>query len=213
MLAVQNLVTPIIKPLTSNDVTAYRALRKKILTSGDGCYFSDSYTREAQLTDKQWNDWCTETNDHCIFGTYLNDELIGVMMVTRQTAFNPLPTVEWEAVWLDHRYRRLGIARMMYEYVQQWTINQGYKRVILYIRADNLRSLNIHRKLGARYTYTKHQDVWADGSIADCHAFTLDLGLSQTSITQQHALSHLQSTLSCLTPEDSIEREDSFVAV
>ena len=110
-----------IRPLTGNDVPAYRALRQRILDLGDGSCFSNSYIREKNLqTDDAWREWCTETPDHCIFGTFDNDELIGVMMVTRYDGFGDR-TVEWEAVWLDPRYRRLGIAKCAYEMAQQWT--------------------------------------------------------------------------------------------
>ena len=46
-----DVALPTLRPLTAKDVEAYRALRQKVLAIGDGRYFSDSYTREAQLND------------------------------------------------------------------------------------------------------------------------------------------------------------------
>ena len=165
---------PIIRPLNVGDTAAYRVLRQKILAIGDGRYFSDSYTREAALNEQQWLNWCTETPEHCILGMFDNGHLIGTMMATQLGAPEEL-TVEWEAIWLDPLYRKQGIAKNAYEQVEQWTLDQGYDRVVLYIRADNARSQEIHRKQGAIYTHTKHNEVWADGSVADTHCFVLRL--------------------------------------
>jgi RimJ/RimL family protein N-acetyltransferase len=164
-----------IRPLTGDDSIAYRTLRQRILDLGDGRCFSDSYVREKQLkTEYAWHQWCTETQDHCIFGTFDADELIGVMMVTRYEGFGDR-TVEWEAVWLDPRYRRLGIAKQAYQRAQEWSERNGYHRVVGFIRADNARAREIFERLGGRYICTKHDEVWADGSIASFHTFLLDL--------------------------------------
>jgi hypothetical protein len=50
----------LIRTLTAKDAMAYRALRQRILQSGDGRYFSDNYEREAGLDTEGWRDWCTE---------------------------------------------------------------------------------------------------------------------------------------------------------
>ena len=164
-----------LRPLTGDDVAAYRALRQRILDLGDGGCFSDSYIREKNLkTLHAWREWCTETPDHCIFGTFDDDTLIGVMMVTRYEGFGDR-TVEWEALWLDPRYRRLGVARKAYQLAQQWTETHGYNRVVGFIRTDNDRAREIFERLGGKYIFTKRDEVWADGSVADFHTFLLDL--------------------------------------
>ncbi len=190
--------SPAIRLLTAADVQAYRALRQRVLQLGDGRYFSDSYMREKQLTnDRLWRDWCSEKPDHCIFGTFIDGELIGVMMITHYDGFGDR-TVEWEAIWLDPRYRQRGFAKLAYDQLQHWTNDHGFKRVVLFIRADNLRSLYIHQKLGACYISTKRNEVWADGSIADAHSFILDLRKPARETHQQDALLHLRDTLSFL---------------
>jgi RimJ/RimL family protein N-acetyltransferase len=177
-----------IRLLTANDRQAYRALRQRILDRGDGRHFSDSYIREKNLkTDHAWREWCTETPDHCIFGTFDGDELIGILMVTRYDGFGDR-TVEWEAVWLDPRYRQLGIARRAYEEAQRWTEAHGYNRVVSFIRADNLRMRHIREKQGARLIATKHDEVWADGSIADVHTFLRDLRPAKSDVKRLRKL-------------------------
>ena len=183
-----------VRLLTANDCGVYRALRQRILHLGDGRYFSDSYVREKNLqTEHAWREWCTETPDHCIFGTFDGNELIGILMVTRYDGFGDR-TVEWEAVWLDPHYRRLGIARRAYEKAQQWTQSQGYNRVVSFIRTNNLRMRHIREKQGARLVATKHDEVWADGSIGDVHTFLLDLRPTSLKTQQVQALRHLNET-------------------
>ena len=200
-----------IRLLNSGDSQAYRELRQRVLQIGDGRYFSDSYMREKQLkTAHAWREWCSEKPDHCIFGTFICGELIGVMMITHYHGFGDR-TVEWEAIWLDPLYRKRGYAKLAYGYLQRWTRDHGYDRVVLFIRADNLRSLYIHQKLGARYVHTKRDEVWADGSIADVHSFLLDLHKPAHETHRVHNAVHFDETLSFLNehPPSTLQlRED-----
>lgn len=163
-----------IRALTPADTPAYRALRRKILSTSDARYFSDSYTREHQLTESQWVEWCTERPEHCVLGTFAGAELIGVLMITRQGG-RESPVVEWEAAWLDSRYRGAGIGKRAYARARQWTQEQGYKYVVGFIRAVYTPALDICRNQGFVYAYTIRSERWADGSTADTHAFLLDL--------------------------------------
>jgi RimJ/RimL family protein N-acetyltransferase len=154
-----------LRPLTPADVHDYRALRQHVLDIGEGRFFADSYTREAALTESQWRDWCTERREHCIIGIFDHAKLIGAMTATQYRAPEDR-TAEWEAIWIHPTYRRQGIARRAYQRIELWTRANGYERVALHIRADNLRSQHIHTEQGARYQFTKRNEIWADGSIA-----------------------------------------------
>jgi len=167
-----------VRPLNPDDSVAYRRLRQQILALGDGCYFSDSYLREKQLSnEREWREWCTERRGHCIFGTFLGFRLVGVMMITRYSGFKDLEgdVTEWEATWLHPNYRNRGVARRSYLRVHQWTIAQGYHFAAVFIRADNLRSQEIRKRQGFNYVTTKRDEIWADGSVADVHTYILDL--------------------------------------
>ncbi len=95
-------------------------------------------------------------------------------MVTRQ-GDKSSPVVEWEAAWLDPRYRRTGVGKSFYKKARQWTREQGYKYVAGFIRATYTPALDICEDLGFTYIYTIRGEVWADESVADTHAFLLDL--------------------------------------
>jgi RimJ/RimL family protein N-acetyltransferase len=162
--------------LTAADAPDYRALRQHVLAIGEGRFFADSFAREAALTESQWRDWCTERREHCIVGIFDHANLIGMMMATQ---YRDPDTAEWEAIWIHPAYRCQGIARRAYQRLELWTRANGYQRVALHIRADNLRSQRIHTEEGARYQFTKHGEVWADGSIADMLAFELDFATAE----------------------------------
>lgn len=164
----------IIRPLNAADSPTYRALRQRILNSEDARYFSDSYEREEKLSESQWLDWCTEKTEHCILGTFANDELVGIIMVTRQGGLES-PVVEWEAAWLDPRYRRMGIGKTTYEQARQWSLRHNYKYVAGFIRATYTPALDICKDQGFEYIYTIPSETWADGSVSDTRAFLLDL--------------------------------------
>ena len=163
------------RPLKADDSDAYFALRDTILEIGDGKYFSDSYTRERELiSGQQRRSWCAEAPDHCIIGTFIDEELVGVMMITRQGPPGS-PIVEWEATWLDPEFRGHGLAKPAYEAVAQWTKDHGYKYAVVYIRDENERSQEIRQKQNFIYLYTKEPETWADGSDGVAHCGILDL--------------------------------------
>jgi GNAT superfamily N-acetyltransferase len=165
-----------IRTLKAADHEIYRALRNRIRKSPEGRFFSDSYEREDQLTESQWLEWCREKPEHCIFGTFIGNELIGIVMVTQ---YGPPEdrTAEWEATWLDPRYRGTGIISATYEKVRDWTEAQGYATVKVFIRDDpqNKHWRDVRKKQGFVQIGVKDNVQWADGSIASMHVFVLDL--------------------------------------
>lgn len=164
----------VIRPLNAHDVDEYRMLRKRILEIGDGRYFSDSFVREAALGKQGWTNWCTETQSHCIFGRFVNGQLIAVMMVTQYGDIED-KTVEWEAIWVEPKFRNKGYGRSIYQEIEKWSLAHGYKRVVVFIRADNERSQEIHIRQGAVFTGIKRNEIWADGSVEDVLCFELSL--------------------------------------
>ncbi len=183
-----------IRPLTAADTNSYRALRQRILKTSDARYFSDSYIREAQLTHSQWLEWCAETQEHCILGTFAKTDLVGIMMITRQGGPES-PVVEWEATWLDPAYRGIGIGRLAYAKAMEWSQNQGYKFVVGFIRADNTTAPHICKNQGFTYAYTIKDEVWADGTVADTNAYLLNLEHPGADLRQQRTLKHLEKAL------------------
>jgi RimJ/RimL family protein N-acetyltransferase len=182
-----------VRPLCADDSPAYHALRSRILALGEGKYFSDSYLREKSfVSENDWREWCTEKREHCTIGTFIGSELVGTMGIVRYGTPEDR-TVEWEVTWMDPRYRNCGLARQAYEKVEQWTRVQGYKHVVLFIRADNLRSRAIRKKQGAIFTGLKPGEIWADGSVADAHCFRIDL--HPKPVPLEHALHALEDML------------------
>lgn len=183
-----------IRPLTAADSAAYRSLRQKILNTRDALYFSDSYERERQLTENQWHEWCTEKAEHCILGTFDGAELIGILMVTRQGGTGS-PVVEWEAAWLDPRYRGKGIGKLSYEEAQRWSQTHGYKFVVGFIRDTYTPASDICKHQGFVYAYTIRDELWADGSVADTHALLLDLQPQASTHAWESTLGHFKEAL------------------
>jgi RimJ/RimL family protein N-acetyltransferase len=162
----------VIRPLTAADGEAYRRLRQHILDSGDGKFFSSSYTREQQFTSEDhWRKWCTETPVRCTIGVFVDAELVGVSGIVPSGDPENLIT-EWQATWLDPKYRKSGVARQAYEKRHQWSYDHGYRYAVGDVHADNVRALEIWKRQGnALYLFTQRDVTWADGSTADTHFF------------------------------------------
>jgi len=185
-----------LRPLTANDAPAYFERRNHILEIGEGHFFSDSYEREDKLiTEQQRRDWCAEKHDHCIFGAFTGQNLVGFVMITQFGSPND-KTVEWEAAWVDPRYRGSGLTKALYEEVEQWTVSEGYRFVKSFIREDNKRWLDIRRRTGFVEVGTKYVSHWADNT--DGNMVILIRDLSAPKPQQQKALHHLEDTLSSL---------------
>lgn len=177
-----------LRPLTGKDASAYFEWREYVLKSGDGRFFSDSYEREQTLeTERLRRNWCMEKPDHCIVGAFFCHRLIGFVMITR---YGPQEdkTVEWEAAWVHPHYRRSGLARALYEKVEEWTINQGYRFVKSFIRDDNEKWLGIRRKLGFVEIGTQYVSHWADNTSGNMIVFRRDLYAPKPQILQQPQL-------------------------
>jgi len=190
----------VVRPLTAHDSTSYRHLRRDILAIGDGKYFNSSYTREEQFTtDDHWRQWCTESQDHCTIGTFVDEALIGVMGIVRYGTPEER-TAEWEATWISPPFRGYGIAKLSYQMVERWTVGRGYQKALVYIRADNVRSREIREKQGAVYSHTEPHTVWADGSVfaAHCYAISLLDATEKTDTPYNHAINYLETTLAAL---------------
>lgn len=197
----------VVRPLTADDSAAYRALRKKIAEVGDGRYFSGSYRRDKQFkTETQWREWCTKTADHCVVGTFIDGELVGLMTALAQEPKGN-HVAEWDSVWLDPRFRRHGIAKLAYEQREEWTRTNGYKYAEVFIRDDNERSLEIRAKRGAVYTRTKRNEVWADGSIADAHFFMCPLSPADEIELHDRVMKNMEEALAALKDEDQTSTE------
>jgi L-amino acid N-acyltransferase YncA len=193
------VITPVVRALTKKDSEAYRRLRERVLKIGEGRYFNTSYIRESKLSEQEWQEWCHEKKEHCIIGTFIDEELVGIMMVTM---FGPPEdlTAEWEATWLDPIYRGCGIAQLAYKKVQAWTRDQGYKYAQVFIREDNSRSREIREKQGFVYVRTIYNETWADGSIGAEHVFIKDLSqnISESTAPYTQATQYQESVLKFL---------------
>jgi GNAT superfamily N-acetyltransferase len=74
-------------------------------------------------------------------------------------------TVQWGSAYVRPDYRRTGIGTWIYQARERWSIAAGFTAAMIPIRADNLRSTEIHLSQGAIYVAG---DVrrFADGSHA-----------------------------------------------
>jgi GNAT superfamily N-acetyltransferase len=185
-----------LRPLSGADAPAYFDRRNHILEIGEGHFFSDSYEREGKLVTEQLRrDWCTEKHDHCILGAFADRNLVGFVMITQ---YGPPAdqTVEWEAAWVDPRYRGTGLTKALYEEVEQWTVSEGYRFVKSFIREDNKRWLDIRRRTGFVEIGTKYVSHWADNTGGNMVILERDLLAPKPQ--QQKALHFLEDTISSL---------------
>ena len=188
-----------------DDTAAYRALREKI-RNGDGARnFADSYTREDELNEPLWREWCAAKREHCIVAAFDRKEdnkLASIMMITAQGPANSL-VAELEATWVELEYRGSGVAKRCYEEVQKTAMEIGYQHAVVFIREDNHHSRKIREAQGFTHVRTKKDEHWADGSIADTNLFILDLYPDCPASENPHerAIHRLEETIKSMNGE------------
>ena len=182
-----------VRALNANDGHAFRAIRLEALRN-DGNFLGPLYEEENKLTDDQWRQRCTETNDSCFFGLFDKDRLIGIMSAkkwckeTHDSCFFGLAdkdqlldimsakkwdedkegrTALWMAAYLKPEYRGRKIAEKLYQARLEWTKRNPnqFKRAVFFIHEENIRSREIHEKQGPKYLFTRSMQ-WANGPIA-----------------------------------------------
>jgi len=162
--------------LNANDRNAFRAIRLEALKN-DSNLLGPSYEEENKLTDNQWCQRCTETNDSCFFGLFDKDQLIGIMSAKKWDGDKEERTVLWGSVYLKPEYRGRKIAEKLYKTRLEWTKRNPnqFKRAVFFIHEANIRSREIHEKQGAKYMFTRPMQWWANGPIAPWHWYEKEL--------------------------------------
>ena len=78
------------------------------------------------------------------------DETIGCLMITPEWSDWRNGTVWWiQSVYVDKEYRRKGVYRKLYQYIQRFVnSNPDYKGIRLYVEKNNTTAQEVYKALG-----------------------------------------------------------------
>lgn len=137
----------IIKPLTTQDAQAFKALRLKAISDSPAAIWP-TYEEEARTTPEAVCERIRQSETQIVFGAFDGSRLIGIAGLRRQ----PLVQVAHKAVlWgvlVDHEWRGSGVARMLLEWAIAHARDTDVLQIHLSVHTENPRAHGLYRSLG-----------------------------------------------------------------
>lgn len=153
----------IARELGVGDASAFRALRLHALKT-EGEKLGPRYEDEVRMSKEEWEARVTPTPDMRYFGLFDAQKLVGAMRAAPWDGDQSGQTALWGGAYVLPPYRGQRLAKPLYEAREVWTRTR-YKAAVLFIKADNDRSADIHKKHGAEYL--KSEDMAWPGRPAE----------------------------------------------
>jgi aminoglycoside 6'-N-acetyltransferase I len=113
--------------------------------------------RQALWPDEDQNELARETptmlarDDYAAFGAYDGERLVAFLEIGHRDyaeSSTSAPVAYVEAVWVEPRWRRRGIARALFEAAKQWARAEGYRELGSDADLENTVSHAMHGELG-----------------------------------------------------------------
>ena len=137
----------IIKPLTSNDAGAFKALRLKAILDSPAALWP-TYEEEAGLAPEAVVDRIRHNKHQIVFGVFNNHALIGIAGLRRE----PLAQVPHKAmlwgVFVEAEWRGSGVARKLLETVVAHARETKVLQIHLCVHTENPRAQGLYQLLG-----------------------------------------------------------------
>lgn len=132
----------VFRTLSSADFQAYKELRLYALNSSDARFFVATPTPEALRSDEDWKKVCTETCDgnkrgtSVAVGAFSQQQLIGSALAERWTEDPTNQSSYYRAVYIRQDFRMLKVSAQLEKLLNDWSIENGYKKAIYTIRTS-----------------------------------------------------------------------------
>jgi RimJ/RimL family protein N-acetyltransferase len=137
----------VVKPLTTEDAEAFKALRLKAISDAPAAIWP-TYEEEARTTPEAIGERIRQSDTQIVFGAFDGSRLIGIAGLRRQ----PLVQVAHKAVlWgvlVDQEWRGSGVARMLLERAIVHARNTDVLQINLAVHTENPGAQRLYRSLG-----------------------------------------------------------------
>lgn len=136
-----------IRPLTTNDADAFKALRLEAISDSPTAIWP-THEEEAQRTPQEIEARLRVTKQQIIFGAFDGHSLVGIAGLRRE----PLERVEHKAalwgVFVDPTFRGAGIARALLAAVLEHAREVHVLQIHLCVNSENPRAQGLYRSIG-----------------------------------------------------------------
>lgn len=133
-----------IRQATLKDKRALKEFQKQMALE------TENLTLEDKILEKGLEAVLKDENKGSYFVAEVEGSPIACLMVTPEWSDWRNGTVWWiQSVYVTKDYRRKGIYRKLYRYIQEWVNgNENYKGIRLYVEKDNKVAQQVYSSLG-----------------------------------------------------------------
>jgi RimJ/RimL family protein N-acetyltransferase len=156
-----------LKKLTPDDWLIFKQIRLEALQQAHGV-FGGSYEKESQHPDDYWQERISDPLS-AYWGLFHDNEIIGL---TGARAYDT--DIFLVASYIRAEHRKKGLSTLYYRARIDWAKENGYKKVIVSHREDNIASKKANQNFGFVYTHTEPK-TWPDGKTQNNVFYSLTL--------------------------------------
>lgn len=117
-----------------------------------------------------------ESGDRCFFGAFQDDQLIGIVRISRYSASNEKHRAYLGGLYVLPAFRCEGCGRSLVKQALSWAANmQSIRRVNLTVVTQQKAAICLYQSLGFRIYGTEQETFSKTGCFYDEHLMTLEL--------------------------------------
>ncbi|MBD2020480.1 GNAT family N-acetyltransferase [Leptolyngbya sp. FACHB-36] len=162
-----------VRALSPADAESYRVVRLRALHEQPPA-FGSLPEDEPALSEIAAR--LAESDDRCFFGAFQNDQLIGIVRISRYSAANEKHRAYLGGLYVLPAFRRTGCGRSLVKQALSWATNaQTIRRVNLTVVTQQKAAIDLYRSLGFRIYGTEQETFSKAGRFYDEHLMTLEL--------------------------------------
>lgn len=176
MKSLQN-ISPVTRVLTPADAEAYRSVRLQALHEQPPA-FGSLPEGEPNLSETAAR--LQESEDRCFFGAFQNEQLIGIVRISRYSALNEKHRAYLGGLYVLPLFRGHGCGRALVREALSWAaiapgITPGIRRVNLTVVTQQEAAIRLYQSLGFHIYGTEQETFSRDGQFYDEYLMTLKL--------------------------------------
>lgn len=174
-------ISPVTRILTPADAEAYRSVRLQALHEQPPA-FGSLPEDEPNLSETAAR--LQESEDRCFFGAFQNEQLIGIVRISRYSALNEKHRAYLGGLYVLPSFRCYGCGRALVREALGWAaiapgitpgITPGIRRVNLTVVTQQEAAIRLYQSLGFHIYGTEQETFSRDGQFYDEYLMTLKL--------------------------------------
>lgn len=176
MKSLQDSSSISVRALIPTDAEAYHSVRLCALHEQPPAFSS---LPEDQPNPSETAVSLVRRDDHCFFGAFQNEQLIGIIRISRYSAPNEKHRAHLGSLYVLPSFRCHGYGRALIGEALNWAVNTpGINRVNLTVVTQQKAAIRLYQSFGFRIYGTEPEAFSRDGQFYDEHLMTLKLNSS-----------------------------------